>query len=95
MTEQTGADNRCAADQQDPTAPQDPTAQQDPLAPQAPDAQHIRTEPHVSGPTRRDNRRTTKGKMCSENFVAACRCDGEKFGGHLQALTFAEQAEVV
>ena len=33
--------------------------------------------------------------MCSENFVAACRCDGETFGGHLQALTFAEQAEVV
>ena len=41
---------------------------------------------------RRANCRAIKANICSENFMAAY--DG-KFGGHLQASTFAEQAEVV
>ena len=44
---------------------------------------------------RRDNERAIKGKMCSMNFMAAYGCNGETIGGQLQAVTFAEQAEVV
>ena len=34
-------------------------------------------------------------KICSKNYMAACECSGEKFGGHLQAVSFVEQADVV
>jgi hypothetical protein len=43
---------------------------------------------------RRFNKQVNKERLC-ENFMASCKCSGEKFGGHIQAVSFVEQAEVV
>ena len=36
-----------------------------------------------------------KLKICSKSYMAACECRDKKFGGHLQAVSFVEQADVV
>ena len=43
---------------------------------------------------RRFDRQVNKEKLC-ENFMASCKCSSEKFGGHIQVVSFVEQAEVV
>ena len=45
--------------------------------------------------TRRASRPVIREKICSKNYMAACECSGEKFGGHLQVVSFVDQAEVV
>ena len=36
-----------------------------------------------------------KLKICSKSYMAACECSDKEFGGHLQAVSFVEQADVV
>ena len=43
---------------------------------------------------RRFDRQVNKEKLC-ENFMASFKCSSEKVGGHIQVVSFVEQAEMV